>query len=59
MNQYNNFVYYREYLEDLHVNEEIHKCPDCGEALVLHCEIRPGKSGLSCFDEVWICPNCR
>jgi len=59
MSKYNDYVYFHDYIEELHVRDEIHRCPDCGSSLVLHCEIRPGKSGTSYFDEIWVCPNCR
>lgn len=59
MGQYNNYVYFQDYLEELYIKEETHKCPDCGSDLMLRCEMRVGKNETQYLDEIWICPNCR
>lgn len=59
MNKYNEYMYFKEYLEDLCINEETHKCPQCGANLIVHYSMEPKRIGLNGFREIWICPGCK
>lgn len=34
-------------------------CKECGSQMVLIRERRPEAWGCPCYENIWICPNCR
>lgn len=57
MLNYNDYVYFYYYLEDLFIQNETHRCSECGTNMVLVCENKE-KYGRNGFNEKWVCPKC-